>query len=57
MPVGPRARSLLIVLGLALGALPAPGAAQDPVADFLFPGIVFPHSVTEPQWRHHQRRG
>ena len=34
MPVRHRARSLLIVLGLALGALPTPGAAQDPVADF-----------------------
>jgi len=34
MPVGRRPHALLIILSLVLCALPAPGAAQDPVADF-----------------------
>jgi tripartite-type tricarboxylate transporter receptor subunit TctC len=34
MPIRYCPRALLIVLGLALGALPTPAAAQDPVADF-----------------------
>ncbi|MET0630491.1 MAG: tripartite tricarboxylate transporter substrate-binding protein [Xanthobacteraceae bacterium] len=34
MPIRYCPRALLVVLGLALGALPTPGAAQDPVADF-----------------------
>jgi tripartite-type tricarboxylate transporter receptor subunit TctC len=34
MPVRRRPLALLIIVGLALGALPTPCAAQDPVADF-----------------------
>ncbi|MET0923332.1 MAG: hypothetical protein ABWY47_09350, partial [Xanthobacteraceae bacterium] len=34
MPIRYCPRALLVVLGLALGARPTPGAAQDPVADF-----------------------